>query len=176
MPAVSQRALSIVVAALADRDPNSAEGWAVARIRAAIQPTAKRSERQRKRRAAKTDKKAQRAIDTSRLRARVVERAEGRCEMQMQAGVAGQVRCGLAGTEMHHVYGRSRMPQHDDNCLLLCSAHHRLLTLNLPSAALCWTQVVETLQRLGLPTLAARNRLAWVTVREQQESNARAKR
>ena len=54
----------------------------------------------------------------------VMKRAAGRCES-----------CNARGhLELHHVFGRIRVPESVRNCVALCSKCHRKATNNVPSA------------------------------------------
>ncbi len=65
---------------------------------------------------------------TGRIRAAVVERANGFCECGCGAPVSEEF------GEMDHAFGRARVPQSVENCWFLAPRCHRQKTDNFPSA------------------------------------------
>jgi hypothetical protein len=104
-------------------------------LRAALQPRAKSSA------VRKTEKKRRtKGAETKAIRAAVMERAGGACEV-----------CGGAGPlDLHHAFGRIRVPQAKSNCVALCRRCHDELTRNYPTAAHWWGLMSMLFARLGL--------------------------
>lgn len=88
----------------------------------------------------RTEKKRRaKSASTKEIRAAVMERADGKCEA-----------CGVSPpTDLHHVFGRVRVPQSVRNCLALCRVCHSRFTDNMPSAVVCWGFAAQLLRGLG---------------------------
>lgn len=96
----------------------------------------------------KRAKKATKGAQTKAIRAEVMARADGTCELCAEA----------VPTEMHHVFGKARVPQSVSNCMALCMWCHRSLTDNARGAVQSWGLVARVLKRLGYEAEAQR---AW---------------
>jgi 5-methylcytosine-specific restriction endonuclease McrA len=86
----------------------------------------------------KRNRKAEKNAETARIREAVWRRADGNCEGWVIARTSFPVRCPSVATEMHHIFGRIRVKQSEDNCAALCRACHRACGGNKPSARAWW--------------------------------------
>lgn len=95
----------------------------------------------------KTEKRRRtKGAETKEIRAWVMARAGGRCEMCRTR----------TPTDMHHAFGRVRVRQATNNCLALCRDCHHQLTKNLPDAESAWLTVGDIFDRLDLFVEAAK--------------------
>ncbi len=95
-------------------------------------------------RAEKEAKKKTKKAETADIRAAVMERAGGSCE------ICGAHETNLSPLELHHALGRAKATQRDGNCLGICRTCHRNMTDNRPSAAGVFRIQAEVFGRLGL--------------------------
>jgi 5-methylcytosine-specific restriction endonuclease McrA len=89
-------------------------------------------------RARKASKRRTKKEETAEIRAAVMARADGVCEM-----------CSTARPlQLHHAFGRVRVRQATSNCLGICDCCHHDLTNNEGGAAHCWEKVGDTFASL----------------------------
>lgn len=102
------------------------ERRALEEVKAALRPRYKpKSGAQRKR-----EKKALLRAESEAMRAAVLKRSGGMCEV---CRAVDGYEC--AASEIHHVLGRARAVETEATCLSVCRACHRDITENKPSAA-----------------------------------------
>ncbi len=97
----------------------------------------------------KAAKKKTKREETAEIRARVMARAGGVCEICEYTPVS---------LDLHHGFGRVRVRQSVENTLAICRNCHQLLTNNDPSGEYWWTRVADAFAHLGLHQSAARAR------------------
>lgn len=94
-------------------------------------------------------KRRRHAENATAIRAAVMLRAGGRCEM------SDGIRCSMDGTDLDHMLqgsGRRRQRQSAETCWLLCAWHHRERTRNRPSSRAWRGHMRRHLDRYGYPT------------------------
>lgn len=109
-------------------------------LRAAMKPKPAVKSAERRRSAKRATKKE----ETADIRAAVMERAGGACE------ICGAHETNLSPLELHHALGRVRARQAAENCLASCRSCHRNITENRPSADVVLLNQAAVFGRLGL--------------------------
>lgn len=102
-------------------DPTSRQLAAFLALRASLVPKPKTSAKKKTERQIRS-----KGAETKAIRAAVMERAYGLCEL------CGR---GAGPIQLHHAFGRVRVRQAASNCIAVCTWCHAGITNNLPSAA-----------------------------------------
>jgi hypothetical protein len=137
---ISARSARVILEAICTDDMlGPREHRAINEMRSALAPSPKRVTAKRAAKQRRESKRATKREQTAAIRATVFERADGLCEFA----------CGREATDLHHSFGRVRVPQSTENCLALCRSCHRALTANRPSARYWFECQAEVFRRLG---------------------------
>jgi hypothetical protein len=149
--------------ALVDEFPGGgAYDRAMAELRAALSKTRRLSEKRRPALKAKAAKKRGKGEETKEIRAAIVARSGGHCEI-----------CRCPGSEMHHALGR-KVQQSVANCAWLCRTCHADISHNRPSALAWFTEQAQLFESLCYPATADALSMKAATARAKSELSRQA--